>query len=353
MSARKILPIATPDLTSYAHLAYHLSILYTDKDALRWVYANFIQLYVKDDVMVDYYTQNPDCSLVPSIGGSPRMTKNLIRRFSPSFTDFVRQCIDEGYYLSTFVDEFYIPGTVAYRNRSNNHGIFIYGYDDGSRMFHVSAFLSNQSYGDTLVSYEDMEQGFQGIEPRPFHYTFYTHLYKLNELYKPFFGFYAPWVMEQMDDYLHAKPSDRRMRAFEETKTPSFIWGMDIYDWMRNKIERQMARETMIDHRPFYVLWEHKRMMNRRLAYMETNDFYVCSTEVLEGYRKVEQAALLIRNLKLKFLMSFDNRYLEQLIARLGALKAEESLVVERMLEEYETSLRLGDENARRLQNAL
>ncbi|MNC61429.1 hypothetical protein D3C75_1113700 [compost metagenome] len=82
---------------------------------------------------------------------------------------------------------------------------------------------------------------------------------------------------------------------------------------------------------------------------MEQNDFFTFSDEVTAEYREVEQAAMLIRNLKLKHMMSFDDRHMEQLIDRLKALKAAESLVIERILEEYEHSLRTGDGNTRNI----
>ncbi|USB33496.1 BtrH N-terminal domain-containing protein [Paenibacillus sp. YPG26] len=354
MSNRKVLPIATPDLTSYAHLSYFLSIMYTDKDALRWVYSHYIQLHVRhwsDTSMVDYFTQNPDVHLVPTVGGSPRLNRGFVKRWAPSFGEFVRRSIDDGQYVVTFVDDYYIPGTVAYQNRSNPHGLMIYGYDDDSRMFHVSAYLANQSYGNTLVSYDDMEMAYQGIDPDPFNYTGYLHLYRLNETFKSLYPFQVPWVMEQMEDYLYARPSSRRLLAFEEPHDIPPTWGIETYDWMIHESERQLARQTFVDHRPFYVLWEHKKMMNRRLAYMEEEGYFTFSGEVAAEYREVEQSAMLARNLKLKHMMSNDDRHMVQLIDRLKALKSAESLVIERMLEEYERSIRTQDENARRLEH--
>ncbi|MFC5469184.1 hypothetical protein ACFPPD_10680 [Cohnella suwonensis] len=347
MAARKILPIAEPDITSYAHFAFFLSVLYTDTDALRWVYSNFIPLSMKDfsgSKWVDYYTQTPYDHLVPSLIGSVHLTRKMILRQSPSFADFVRNSIEDGYYVSTNVDEFYIPGTAAYQNRSNLHGLFIHGYDDESRKFHVTGFLANQRYGGTVVDYEAMEQAFRELEPEDdYHFTVYTHLFKLNPKHKPNYDFKVPWVMEQLEDYWLAKPSDRRMQAFEERQTATCLWGMDIYDGLILQIERHIDKEAILDHRPFHVLWEHKRMMNRRLAYMEQKGFYVCSPEAAEGFRNVEKSALVNRNLILKYWMSSDNRNLEQLAERLGRLKSEESLVIERLLNEYEDSLRAGD----------
>ncbi|MFC5468999.1 hypothetical protein ACFPPD_09715 [Cohnella suwonensis] len=349
MAARKLLPIAEPDIASYGHFAFFLSVLYTDADAMRWVYSNFVQLLMRgsdSDMMVDYYTSNPDDHhLVPSLAGSPRLARKMIQRYFPRFADFVRNSIEDGYYVTTFADDFYIPGTVGYQNRSNPHSIFIYGFDDENRTFHASAFLSNQRYGGTTVCYDDLEKAFHGFEPPDeYHYTAYTHLYKLNERRKSVCDFNVPWLMEQLEDYRLAKPSNRVQELYEVSSSPPLAWGMDIYDFLLLQIERHAAREIYLDHRPFYVLWEHKRMMNRRFAYMERQGYYVVSPEAAEGYRSVERSALLNRNLMLKYWMTLDNRYLEQLAERLIPLKAEEALVIERLLDEYATSLRTKEE---------
>lgn len=339
MAARKVLPIAEPDITSYAHFAYFLSVLYTDTDSLRWVYSHFVQLFMRGSeggMMVDYYTSNPDDHhYIPSLAGSPRLARKMIQRYFPRFTDFVRNSIEDGYYVTTFVDEFYIPGTVAYQNRSNPHSIFIYGFDDENRTFHATAFLSNQHYGITSVGYDDLERAFSDFEPADeSHYTAYIHLYKLNERRKSVCDFNVPWFMEQLEAYGLAKPSNRVQELFDRD-SPPLAWGIDIYDRLLLQIERHAAREINLDHRPFYVLWEHKRMMNRRFAYMERQGYYVVSPETAEGYRRVESSALLNRNLILKYWMTLDNRYLEQLADRLIRLKAEEALVIERLLGEY------------------
>lgn len=342
MAPRNILPIAEPDITSYYHLACFLSVLYTDTDALRWVYSNFVQLNMKDvggTMWVDYYTQTPYDHLVPSLTGALHVNRNMILRYSPSFTGFVRDSIDEGFYVSTNVDEFYIPGTAAYQNRSNAHGLFIHGYDDDSRSFHATGFLANQRYGGTIVGYDEMEEAFMKLEPDDdFHFTVYTHLFRLNPKHKPNYDFNVPWVMEQLEDYWQSKPSDRRMLAYEERKTIPSVWGMDVYDSLIRLIERHIAKEVILDHRPFYVLWEHKKMMNRRIDYMERQGYYVCSPKVVEGYQNIEKSGMVILNLILKYWMSKDNRYLEQLAERLSRLKSEESPVIERMLGEYEAS---------------
>lgn len=341
MEHSKILPIATPDITSYAHETYFLSVLHTDEDALRWVYSNYIQLYMwvwdlDEGIMVDYYTPNAEEHFVPCLGGYQRMTRKTVKRLSPCFTDFVRGGIDDGYYVWVFLDEYFIPGTVAYQNRTNPHAFLINGYDDKSRMFNVTGYFANQHYGAKLVSYDDVERGFNEFETEEFQYPNFVRLLKLNGYYKELYEFKVSWVMEQLKELLLSTPSSWRMKAFEgRTKYPN-VWGMNVYDRLQQQIRLHIDEQAVLDHRPSYVIWEHKKMMNKRLSYMKGRGDFVFSDEVFEQYRQIEQSALVIRNLHLKYYMSFDNCFLEQLIDRLGRLKTDESLVIEKMLSEYE-----------------
>lgn len=342
MATRRILPIAEPDLVSYPHLAFPLAMLQTDSEAQRWVYSNYVQLYLSDrtgEMMMDFFTPNPFDYFVPILHCSPRMNRTLVRRSYPSFVDFVRVSIDENYYLWTHVDEFYIPGTSSYRNKSYPHGIMIHGYDDEQRMFHVVGFLSNQRYGSGEVGYDDMEKAYFDFEPPEWKpYTEHSILLKTYPGFLKANAFSLRWVMDQLQDYLHAKPSDQRMPAFELQLPSPHAWGMAVYDRLQERLRRNIENTYIVDHRSFYVLWEHKKMMNRRIAFMAREGYYACSSETAEDWSNLEKQASVNLNLILKYWMTRDNKHLELLIERLGKMKADETLIIERMLQDYEAS---------------
>lgn len=337
MANRNLLPIAEPDITSYAHFAFSLSVMHTEPNCHDWVYSNFVQLYLRDwgeGIMMDFCAPDAYNHPIPSLSGSTSMTRSMILRCYPRFVDFVRDSIDDECYLSTYADEYYIPGTVAYQNRSNPHGILIHGYDDDKRQYHVAGYLANQTFGQTVVGYDEMEIAFKDYEPpEKTHYTMYTHLFKLS--HRLHYDFRVRWVMEQLEDYALAKNSHRHWDSFHYREPIPLVWGIDVYDRLILKIHDQMERKFILDHRPFHLLWEHKRMMVRRIAYMARHGYHVCSPEVTEGYAQSERSAAVIRQQILKFWVTKDNRHLEEMIRQLDRMKAEESRVIERMLQEY------------------
>jgi len=337
MGARKVLPIAEPDITSYAHFSYSLSVMHTDELYLDWVYSNFIQLNLQDRtsyIFLDYFSPTITDYPIPGFYGKSHLNRNMILRNYERFGDFLRESIDDGRYISTYVDDYYVPGTVAYQNRSNPHGILVYGYDDDNRHFLITGYLANQTYGHTTVDYDNIESAFKAIQlTDESDYHNFTHVFKLNPKYG--YDFNLQWVMEQLEDYTYGKSSMWRWEGIQGKDHMERSWGIGIYDELVRKIKEQMEGDFILDHRPIYVLWEHKRMMNKRIAYMENRGYFVSSQEVKEGYARLERMAATSRHQILKYWMTKDNRRLEELIKQLYQLKSEETLINERLLQEY------------------
>lgn len=340
MCASRILPIATPDITAYTHFTFALSVMYTDEDAMRWVYSNYIQICLRDwgpTSDMDYYTQTAEEHLIPCFQGSQRFTRDTILHYSPSFIDFARHAIDNNFYVWTYVDEFFIPGAVAYQNTSNPHSVMFSGYDDEKRQFLMSGYFSNQSYSTAWFDYDLIDEAFKGFETSDFLYTNFTRLLRLNQETKSCYDFNLPWIIEQLRDFVDCEQSDyTRMPMSAFRRTSPYYWGMDVYDQLQNLLQRHINGETIVDHRPFHIIWEHKKMMSKRLSYMAEHGHFTFSPSIVEGYKELEQFTLVTRNMMLKYLLSFNNMYLEQMIGRMGQLREKETPLVRAMLEEYE-----------------
>lgn len=339
MSPRKVLPIVVPDIVSYAHLTCFLSVLYSDPHPLKWVYSNYVQLHMDTaSLFTDYLTPSPEQHMIPCLHGSQRIHRETIVRLSPSFVDFVRFQIDHGYYCWTYVNEYFIPSTLAFGNQSFTHPLMIYGYDDTERKLSVAGFFAQRKFGTCELPYETMEQAFKEAElPSQSGEQDIVMLFKLHERRMKECEFRLDWVMEQLSDYLHARRSGYMKGALAPGVPQGRVYGLGIYDVLRIQLTREelLSDSHGIDHRPLYVLWEHKKMMNRRIAYMTEQGYFTLSDEVVERYKKVEQMALSVWNLFLKFLMIRDARLARQIDERLEVLKEKDSLAVSRMLDEY------------------
>jgi hypothetical protein len=209
----------------------------------------------------------------------------------------------------------------------------IHGYDDERREFHISGYLESQRYKQSTISYDTAELAFTEMRVPEIHYANNTHLLVRSP---NAYEFKTHWIMEQLSDYGGAKPSDVRMEVFEERKDCPYYWGIGVIDGLQEKLRQHLRAETFVDHRPFFILLEHKKTMNKRLAYMADKGHFVFSDAVRDGYRDIETKAHTILNLKLKYLMTRENRYLTQIVDRLDGLREAESKTIERMLAQYE-----------------
>ncbi|QTH39838.1 hypothetical protein J4772_19590 [Cohnella sp. LGH] len=336
MAASRILPLAVPEIISYPHISYAMSVLSLAPEGVDWVFSNYVQLCMLDHgstVEMRYFIPNADLFPFPGLFGTQHIRRDWILRYCPSFVDFVRFSIDREFYVWTFVDEYYIPGTRSYRNQSFEHSIMIHGYDDERREFHISGYLESQRYMQSTLAYDAAELGFTEMCVPENHYANNTHLLTRSA---NGYEFKTHWIMEQLTDYGRARPSDVRMEIFEERKECPYYWGIGVIDGLQEKLRQHMRGGTFVDHRPFFILLEHKKTMNRRIAYMADHGHFVFSDAVRDGYREIESKAQTILNLELKYLMTRENRYLTQMIERLGGLREAESQTIEQMLAQYE-----------------
>lgn len=336
MAARRILPLAVPEIVSYPHISYAMSVLSLAPEGVDWVFSNYVQLCMLDHgstVEMRYFIPNADLFHFPGLFGTQRISRDWILHYCPSFRDFVRYSIDKEFYVWTFVDEYYIPGTRSYRNQSLEHAIMIHGYDDDNREFHISGYMESQRYKQSTIPYDTVEQAFTEMQLPPIHFANNTHLLKRSP---NAYEFKPDWIMEQLADYGGARPSDVRMEIFEERKECPYYWGIGVIDGLQEKLRQQLRGESFVDHRPFFILHEHKKTMNNRLAYMADKGHFEFSQEIRDGYKEIEAKAQTIFNLELKYLMTRDNRFLTQIIERLDGLKEAESRTIGQMMEQYD-----------------
>lgn len=343
LETRRVLPIAEPDIATYAHNAYFMSILYTDDHAMRWVYSNHVQLKVTlfpngtegNSLFVDFTTPCPFSAYISFLQGSEQMTRDSVKE-TGSFTDFVRNRVSRGFYVFASLDEYYIPGSLSYNNRYFVHSMMIHGYDDELKKFHVMGFFANQKLASRMIDYEDVERSFANIEgffSEDFHQM--VHLIRINEERRKGMTFKLYLVMEQLQDYLNAKPMSYSNYAMDEIPPFPSMYGIDVYGELIRRIDDHLNGKDVVDHRPLLILWEHKRVMNARLDYMEQNEIFQFDREVREGYERMEQSALVMKNLILKFWLSQDTRFLQQLRERLVQMEQDERVIITSMLEQY------------------
>ena len=93
---------------------------------------------------------------------------------------FIRDQIDEGFYVQLVADEYFLPHTPFYEKIHNPHTIMVFGYDDDTEMLETLGFNRAGDYSVSRVAYSDFEAAFRWIDPeKPRSYL--VTLFEYNE----------------------------------------------------------------------------------------------------------------------------------------------------------------------------
>jgi hypothetical protein len=312
------LPIGTPAVRGYLFHAYPLSILAGHGNAhLPWLYTSFVQLYQLPPWDLKFYLQpfspGPDIrhayvSTCPWLD-IQSIDQSLVTRLVPLST-FLQHALDRGLYPQIDVDYGWLPD----RPRSPSlHEILIHGYDGGRRLFSMTAYDGRGRFRPSLVSFDDLEgaahaAGRQisgprrapdtalrlaptGERPRVFLYRFVADAA---------FAFDAAAVGQQLWDYVDDANSSRRYRALAPPVDGR--WGVAVYDGLVDQLLclEKTADDAGVDI-PLRILWEHKRLMAARVAFMVAGGLLDPDSRRQQRFQGVVDEALRLRLLLLRW----------------------------------------------------
>ena len=77
------------------------------------------------------------------------------------FHSFVISAIEEGFYISTFLDQFFRDD--MHGNHGYHHPTFIYGYDDAAKCVYITDNFENGKYAKKQISYDQLDTAFSLI----------------------------------------------------------------------------------------------------------------------------------------------------------------------------------------------
>lgn len=152
-----ILPVKYPIITSFPPYANNLSILAAKSESLEWIYNNFIGLEAfefNDGILIRFTDSLIDC---------PFLSLSMIERkiVKDDILDYFKKLIDNQFYISVHIDQYYLSNSDKYRSKTYVHPVFIYGYKDN--MFNVGDFFINDKYSFDLASFEEIREAYNNF----------------------------------------------------------------------------------------------------------------------------------------------------------------------------------------------
>lgn len=314
------LPIAESPVIGYQRLAYELGILLGYEECLPWFYCNFIQLKWKKELkspinfFCPWFTANP-------VLGTQVFKISKLRIHHIDIHSFIMECIDsKEYFYSTF-DEFYVPHRVNFGKLHFVHDFMIYGYDSGQKEYLLLGFDERQTYKTTSIRYDEFEKAYFSDGNR----LEYVHLINKNENAR--FEFDIHLVYEMLDDYINSRNTSERHRMYNNPME-NFVFGMEIYEYLRIYFTLLGEERFENDIKLLHIFYEHKKCMALRIEYMLKNHYIDPHPSLYEDYGRIVTDVLALRNIQLKYNITNDRNYLEQIVNMLSHVENKEKTLL-------------------------
>lgn len=358
---KSILPLSDPIISCWSHNAHELSIILNNEKAFPWFYSNFIQLFCEDIEekggplnlrFYEYHKNSEDWffyTLAPQrFIKLERVFKGTLHKANVEIIAYVMQSIDDGKYVYTSVDEYYIPGRPSYQIEKNDHDMFIFGYDSEQGLFHIMGYMGDgEAYTRSSVTYENFLKGyfatddFYGQDDNPY----YSSMYTLQTNYGKEGSLNIELIKTTLEQYLNAVDTSQNVNMYNYSNnepTPQ-LFGLNIYRSVIYYIKIMMENLIEFDIRPIHLLWEHKKVMELRLEYLKEHGWLI-SEDTIRQCKTLKEEFLVLRNKMLKFRFTSDSHIMEQIIVRLHSIKREDADLIDSIIMDLQKTDRIGDD---------
>lgn len=339
----KVLPFRLPEISPWSYNSHILSILSAYGDNyLQWFYSNFLLLQIsqgnsKNDHIITYV--NLGCPFL----SEQKINRNTVSAMGVSIIQFLKKCIDLNYYAYLFIDQYYIPKYINYQKAHFEHDPVVFGYDDEKKVFHAADFILNKEevlkYGTMEISYSEMEEAYENLPSNKDHINGFL-LYQYNNTN---IELNMDLIKLSLKDYLNSSYTFELTKS-EPNKSANgdilrYTYGLEIYQIIDNFIKEELNHPVhedsmIIDHRWFYIINTHKRIMLARIQLLIKtgylcNDFEAPFTEILK-------LSDLLKNMIYKYLLSNNIKHLlkaQQLLSQLEELEKINLTTISSLLE--------------------
>ena len=175
-----------------------------------------------------------------------------------TLTQFLCERLDQGQYLVLYdVDEYYLSYADAYQKKHENHDTYIYGYDD--EYFYIQVYEEQNLAQTTIKKSEAVKALLSKRARKNADGVRHFGAIRLN----PCNGVKADAkvILKGIREYF--EPDN------EDGENQEILFGIGVYKTLMNEIRNM--KENGANIRAFRSLWEHKKLMVQRIAFLYSN----------------------------------------------------------------------------------
>jgi hypothetical protein len=330
---KRILPMKSPPITLYPHIANKLSVILSNEEALPWFYSNFIQVWTSKQGPNNYWA---DFLYFSGSRFCPHYKSNLISRKLMEYKwgsviDFLIDAIDMGYYVYLNVDASVIPEYEEKKEEHWKHDVFVFGYDKKNKKLNIADFFKGFKYYYSEVSFNEFEKSYKNfliMGEDDFINGIGVETYE-----KGIFKFDIDFIKRSINDYLSSSNTSISSDLSEFDNKDDIVYGIQVYEVFSDYISRYNKNEFKVaDIRPFHMLLDHKNVMQLRLKYLDEMGYLENTDYFVNAYKKLQAEALIIRNMIIKHMIAKEDNSLGNVLKRISSISIDEKEVLRKLL---------------------
>ena len=331
MLKETILPVQYPVITTSPDHTNYLSILGTKPDSFDWLFSNYIQIACKK--WISQLNNSIFFAFGTEFMGKPFLSCPWIKTniINPELVDtcfdivsFLRMCIDNGYYVSIDINHFYLKCSNQYGKSDFIHTVFIFGYDDNTNFFHIADFFVDEKYSYELASYQEIQLAYENSkwdsrEDNIRHdeeIILFKLLQEKRDVIEADYTLNIPRIINSIEEYLLVK--NHNVISCSHDK---FLYGIEVYDEIEKLLLNVEAGKLSLRKKLFHILYQHKLLMLKRIEYLNQRLSLPQNEYLYHTYKHIENEALTVRNISIKYMISHQNILLVNMRNRLMRLK--------------------------------
>ena len=277
------LPLIEPLYSTYHNQGAGSAILFNNQSIQNW-YLNHIMILTCTRKFLNGYT-TPEIDIAESSWiANPYLEKKWYgMQFLEGHTNFViRKLLDSGYYVCfNGVDDYYVEGKSWYKERHFNHDGCICGYDQENKTYCIYSYDQNWIYQKFWTTQGSFNQGRKALFKKGQYGVICGLKPKEDKIV-----FSHEKALKKIGEYI-----DSNIDKFPETEE-GIVSGIAVHDYIVKyvgKLYDGSIPYDRMDRRVFRLIWEHKKIMLKRLELIENE--LTLDDSISQAYNSVVREA--------------------------------------------------------------
>lgn len=320
----KRLNACIPIIKTYQNLAFPLSLTCCYEKTKEWFYSNFINTFSSFDanqrvLNVGYNVQffEDDVYYI----NREKISIRTLDLFGKNISDVIIDLINEDKYICIYLDEFYIPFSSNFNYKHYEHEFFIIGYNLENMFFDCMSYGKDNMLKIRALNINDLTIAYNSKQLlRDLPVFLFSHY---NELYHNNYMFECNYVFDSIKTYLSGENSlYYKKNIYNSKEGINNKYGVDTYiNYITyiNKVKEinEVQQKESLHIIPFYLLYEHKLCMLKRLFYLYQRQYI--DSAISNHYKSiVDESQILLNNLiKYNIKESYDIKKLNDLLDKI------------------------------------